>query len=162
MHISPADRNLAIVAKADGGAAHASAAGAQAAGAEAVRAGTPQQIASPRGADGGDYLGAPQGAKGPDTPSSTSENRDWAAADKAAAEKKEQAREEVKPALFELLIQQFNSLWRASAQAVDAAVQAQALTQANQQSQIDTAGKSAPLVYTDPSKVRKTSSSEGA
>jgi len=162
MQISPADRSIAvaIAVKADGAGAPASAAATAAAktAAEPLRAGVTQP-----GKGGGDYLGAPQGAKGPDTPSSTSENRDWAVTVKSEVEKKkEEEKEPIKPPLSELLLQQFTSLWRASAQAVDPGIQAQAMTQANRQAQIDATGKSAPLVYTDPSKVRKTPSAEGA
>lgn len=163
MQISPADRSIAIVVKADGagatasGTSNASTSSAARTAAEPVRAGVTQ----PRG-ETGDYLTATQGAKGPDTPSASSENRDWASTAKAAEEKKEKEKEPVKPPLFELLLEQFNSLWRASAQAVDATTQAQALAQANRQSQTDNSNKSTPLVYTDPSKVRKTSSAEGA
>jgi hypothetical protein len=109
----------------------------------------------------GDYLKSPDGPKGPDAPSADSENSDWATSVKAQAEQKAKERDAIKPPIYELLIQQFTSLWKASSQAVDVATQQQALTQANRQTQVDSTTKSAPLVYTDPSKVRKTSSAEG-
>lgn len=160
MQVLPVDRSIAIAAKADGTGAGTPAQNTAdtAKAAEPIRAGVTQPVAAK-----GDYLNATQGAKGPDNPSSSAEtpNRDWTATEKAAAEAKEKEKEEVKPRLFEILIEQFNSLWRASAQAVDVTTQTQALTQATRQSQQDANGKSTPLVYTDPSKVRKTSSAEG-
>lgn len=166
MQVLPVDRSIAVTAKADGSGASTPAhvsAEAKAADsgtpAEPTRAGVTQPAATK-----GDYLTVTQGAKGPDNPSSTAEtpNRDWTTTEKAAAEAREKEKEELKPRLFEMLIEQFNSLWRASSQAVDATTQTQALTQATRQSQQDANGKSTPLVYTDPSKVRKTSSAEGA
>jgi len=165
MQISPADRSIAIVVKADGAGATASQSSANAAAAklaaassEPIRAGVTQ----PRGT-GGDYLDATQGAKGPDSPSADATRQDWTSTPRVAEEKKEEKKEEVKPRLFELLIEQFNSLWRASAQAVaDPSVQNQVLAQAKSQSQADGSSKNSPLVYTDPSKVRKASSTEGA
>lgn len=166
MQISPVDRSVAIVAKADGTGASASGTGQNQAGkatntatgtSEPVRAGITQDAKK-----SSDYLSAAQGAKGPDSPSADASNQDWAITAKALAEKQEKEKEEIKPPLFELLIEQFNSLWRASAKAIDATTQTQALTEATRQSQQDATNKSSPLVYTDPSKVRKTSSAEGA
>jgi len=161
MQVLPVDRSIAVTAKADGTGvstpAQTTAESAKAA--EPTRAGVTQSATAKS-----DYLNVTQGAKGPDNPSSTAEtpNRDWTTTEKAAAEAKAKEKEELKPKLFEMLIEQFNSLWRASAQAVDVTTQTQALTQATRQSQQDANGKNAPLVYTDPSKVRKTSSAEGA
>lgn len=162
MQVLPVDRSIAVTAKADGTGASTpveNKSTESATTSEPIRAGVVQSATAK-----GDYLNATQGAKGPDTPSSTAEtpNRDWTTTEKAAAEAREKEKEEVKPRLFEMLIEQFNSLWRASAQAVDVTAQTQALTQATRQSQQDGNGKGAPLVYTDPSKVRKTSSAEGA
>lgn len=164
MQLSSVDRSTVILVKADGvgaglpaGATTTAAATTARAEAEPLRAGVTQPAAKKA-----DYLNVTQGAKGPDTPSSPAEstNPDWTTTEKVAEKKAEKDKEEVKPKLFELLMEQFNSLWRASAQAVDATTQAQALTQATRQSQQDANGKSTPLVYTDPSKVRKTSSAE--
>ncbi|WPB57861.1 hypothetical protein [Xylophilus sp. GOD-11R] len=152
------------MAKADGTGANASATGQNQTG-KAAAAGTTEPLRAGVTQDArksGDYLSAPQGAKGPDSPSADASNQDWAITAKALAEKQEKEKEEIKPPLFELLIEQFNSLWRASAKAIDATTQAQALTEATRQSQQDVTNKSSPLVYTDPSKVRKTSSAEGA
>ncbi|MCZ2497457.1 hypothetical protein GN316_11865 [Xylophilus sp. Kf1] len=157
MQLLPVDRSIAVTAKAEGPVASPSA-GTPAA-TDPTRAGV-----TPSAGAKGDYLDARPGGRGPDTPSSTADtpNRDWTTTEKAAAEARAKAEEEVKPRLFEMLIEQFNSLWRASAQAVDATTQTQALTQATRQSQQDTVGKDTPLVYTDPSKVRKTSSAGSA
>ncbi|QHI97857.1 hypothetical protein GT347_07535 [Xylophilus rhododendri] len=161
MQISPVDRSIAVVVKADGAGATASGTSSQAetakAAAEPLRAGVTHPSS-----EKSDYLTVSNGAKTADTPSADASNSDWASTAKAAAEKKEKEKEAIKPPLYQLLIDQFNSLWRASAQAVDATTQAQALAQATKQSQQDANGKSAPLVYTDPSKVRKTGSTEGA
>ena len=158
MQVLPVDRSIAVTARTDGTGASASAPSAEnGKSAEPIRAGVVQPATAK-----GDYLNVTQGAKGPDTPSSaaTTTNADWTTTEKVATEKKAKEKDEVKPKLFELLIEQFNSLWRASAQAVDATTQTQALTQATRQSQQDANGKSTPLVYTDPSKVRKTSAAE--
>ena len=161
MQVLPVDRSIAVTAKADGPGAGAPASNTSEStkAAEPIRAGVTQPAAAQ-----GDYLNAAQGARGPDNPSSTAEtpNRDWTTTEKAAAEAREKEKEELKPRLFEMLIEQFNSLWRASAQAVDVTTQTQALAQATRQSQQDANGKNTPLVYTDPSKVRKSSSAEGA
>lgn len=163
MQISPADRSIAVVVKADAAGAAAPVAssttatgGAGTTASESLRAGVTQPPI-----DKTDYLSATDGASGPDKPSADADNSDWAATQKAADAKKEKEKEEIKPPLYELLIQQFNSLWRASSQAVDATTQTVALSQANRQNQTDNTVKSAPLVYTDPSKVRKASSTEG-
>lgn len=167
MQVLPVDRSIATVSKADGtGTGTGTPAGSgenqgagKAGGSEPIRAGVTQSATEKP-----DYLNLPLGAKGPDNPSSTAEtpNRDWTTTEKAAAGAKAKDKEELKPRLFEMLIAQFNSMWRASAQVVDLSTQTQALTQATLQSQQDTKGKNTPLVYTDPSKVRKTSSAEGA
>lgn len=161
MQVLPVDRSIAVTPKADGTGASTPAQNTSEStkAAEPIRAGVTQP-AAPKG----DYLNATQGTRGPDNPSSTAEtpNRDWTTTEKAAAEAREKEKEELKPRLFEMLIEQFNSLWRASAQAVDVTTQTQALAQATRQSQQDANGKNTPLVYTDPSKVRKSSSAEGA
>ncbi|WP_198971055.1 hypothetical protein [Xylophilus sp. ASV27] len=102
-----------------------------------------------------DFIGAPQGARSPDnSPSSSAEtpNRDWTTVrqKETAKEPEEPPKEPIGKQLFE----QIQSLWRASALIVDIAEEQQ--RKANQESLLGTgSANAAPVVYADPSKVRR-------
>ncbi len=162
MQLPPVDRTIVPTVNADGAAAAgvnvrnaaaAAAAAANGSSSDPLRAGVTQ----PR-VDTTDYLASAQGAKGPDTPSSDADtpNRDWTATPKAAVEQKQKEKEPVEPPLYKLLMNQIESLWRASTQAVDLATQSQVQAQAIRQDQLTVTSKTSPLTYTDPSKVSKT------
>lgn len=115
-----------------------------------VRAGVTQPAKETR-----DYIGAQQGPPGPDTPSSTADtpNRDW-----TEVPKKEKPKEIPPPEpIYKMLMDHIQSMWRASAAAVDIAAEAQ--RQAMQRSASENASKTGPIVYTDPSKVKRPPSS---
>ena len=160
MQIPPLDLTLyrpqaMAMATAAGGSAAASSgasSSAQVAGEGSVRAGVTQATAAARAQD---FVGAPQGARGPDnTPSSAAEtpNRDW-----TTVRQKETVKEPEEPPkepISKLLMDNLQSLWRASASMVDLAEEQQRLAQkalaSGQASDLN-----APVVYSDPSKVKR-------
>lgn len=115
--------------------------------APAVRAGVTKPAQDKR-----DYIGAQQGAQGPDSPSTSrdSTNRDWTTV-------KKEKPEQVPPPepIYKMLMEHIQSMWRASTQAVDIAAQAEAQRQAMQRQGIEGVSKAEPLVYSDPSKVKR-------
>ncbi len=144
MQLPPVDRSISPQTAAEstpGVGAVASAA--------ALRAGVVQSDK-----DKTDYIGAQQGGNGTDKPSAPKDgtNRDWTTV------KKEKA-EQVPPPepIYKMLMEHIQSMWRASTQAVDIAAEAQ--RQAMQKQGSENASKSGPLVYTDPSKVKRPPSS---
>lgn len=158
MQIPPIDLTLyrppAMAAAAGGGAVASSGASssAQVAGEGSVRAGVTQATAAARTQD---FVGAPQGARGPDnTPSAPAEtpNRDW-----TTVRQKETVKEPEEPPkepISKLLMDNLQSLWRASSSMVDLAEEQQRLAQkalaSGQGSDLN-----APVVYSDPSKVKR-------
>ncbi|XAH22708.1 hypothetical protein AAFF27_22330 [Xylophilus sp. GW821-FHT01B05] len=118
----------------------------------AVRAGITQADST----KGQDFVGAPQGARSPDnSPSSSTEtpNRDW-----TAVRQKETAKEPEEPPkepISKQLIEHIQSLWRASTLMVEIAEEQQ--RKAHQDVQLGTGdGSAAPVVYADPTKVKRT------
>jgi len=138
-------------------AAGVAASGAAGNGEPAVRAGVTQADAT----KGQDFVGAPQGARSPDnSPSSSTEtpNRDW-----TTVRQKETAKEPEEPPkepISKQLIEHIQSLWRASALMVDIAEEQQ--RKAHQDSLLGTGdGNVAPVVYADPTKVKRTPPGSG-
>ncbi|MFE8643497.1 hypothetical protein ACFX58_00250 [Sphingomonas sp. NCPPB 2930] len=140
-------------------ASSGAASSAQVAGEGSVRAGVTQATATAKAQD---FVGAPQGARSPDnTPSSAAEtpNRDW-----TTVRQKETVKEPEEPPkepISKLLMDQLQSLWRASSSMVDLAEEQQRLAQkalaSGQASDLN-----APVVYSDPSKVKRSTPSAAA
>ena len=129
-------------------------------GGDAVRGGiTPAGMQQPSGSH--DYIGAPMGARGPDSPSGATEspNRDWTEMRPHQGIKEPEA-PPPEPPLYQLLIDQVQSLWRASAQTVDIAEEAQ--RQAVRAQAAANGANPGPVVYADPTRVQKTSGSSSS
>ncbi len=122
-------------------------------GGDAVRGGITPAALQPQ-AKSHDYIGAPVGAPGPDSPSVRTEqpNRDWAEV-RAHKGVQEPTAPPPEPPLYQLLIDQVQSLWRASAQTVDIAEEAQ--RQALRAQAAANGTDRAPIVYSDPVRVQK-------
>ena len=158
MQIPPVDLTLyrpqatAAAAGSSAAAIGGAASSAQVAGEGSVRAGVTQATAAAKAQD---FVGAPQGARGPDnTPSAPAEtpNRDW-----TTVRQKETVKEPEEPPkepISKLLMDNLQSLWRASSSMVDLAEEQQRLAQKALASG-RASDLNAPVVYADPSKVKR-------
>ncbi|MCS4511011.1 hypothetical protein [Xylophilus ampelinus] len=152
MQIPPVDLTLyrpSAMATAAGSGVSSS---AQVAGEGSVRAGVTQATAAARTRD---FVGAPQGVRSPDnTPSSAAESigRDWTALHQK--ETVEEPEEPPKEPISKLLMDNLQSLWRASSSMVDLAEEQQRLAQKALASG-QASDPNAPVVYSDPSKVKR-------
>ncbi len=146
MQLPPVDRSLSMMPSTDTGS------GSGAIAPEPVRPGVTQPRTDTR-----DYLGKPQGARGPDSPSSAPEtpNRDWTEVRKQESAKAPE--EPPKEPIYKMLMEQIQSIWRASSQAVDIAEESQ--RQANRLAAADGGNRQGPIVYSDPAKVKRPPSS---
>ena len=98
-----------------------------------------------------DKIGEGRSVRGPEKPSNADrENRDWTLAEEV--KQKEKAKEPPKEPISKLLIEHIQSMWRASAQAVE---QAQQASQAEDQLNSKQVVRNEPLTYSEP-KVKRT------
>jgi len=103
-----------------------------------------------------DKIGEGRSVRSPEKPSNADQkNRDWTLAEEV--KQKEEVKEPPKEPISKMLIEHLQSLWRASAQAVE---QAQQASQTEDQMNNKQGARNEPLTYAEP-RVKRTGGDSG-